>query len=70
MNSIIDMVKEHLEEQNMTMDSLADTFGMSRGSLYNKLSGRNHLLLPEAMELSKWLGISLDELGDAIYATS
>lgn len=67
MTSIIDTVKERLETQNMTMEALADTFDMSRGSLYNKLSGKNHLLLPEAMKLSKWLGITLDELGDAIY---
>lgn len=67
MNSIIDMVKERLERENMTMESLADSFEMSRGSLYNKLSGKNHLLFPEAIKLAKWLGISIDELGDAIY---
>lgn len=67
MNSIIDMVKEHLESQNMTMESLAESFEMSRGSLYNKLSGKNHFLLPEAIRLARWLDVSLDELGNIIY---
>ena len=70
LNSIIDMVKERLEQDGTTMESLADSFGMSRGSLYNKLSGKNHLLLPEAIRLAKWLGMSTDELGNAIYAAS
>lgn len=67
MNSIVDMVKERLVAENMTMEALADSFEMSRASLYNKLSGKNHLLFSEAIELSKWLGVSLDELGDSIY---
>lgn len=70
MNSIASIVKQQLERRNMTMEALADSFEMSRASLYNKLSGKNHLLFSEAIELAKWLDVSIDELGDMIYSDS
>ena len=67
MDKVINMVKVRLEEDGMTMEALADSFEMSRGSLYNKLTGKNHFLFSEAIKLAKWLDISLDKLGDAYY---
>lgn len=55
-------VGRYVETNNTTMGAVADMLGISRSSLFNKLRGSNEFSLSEAFNLSRVLGISLDEL--------
>lgn len=44
------------------MGAVADKLGISRSSLFNKLRGSNEFSLSEAFNLSRILGMTVDEL--------
>lgn len=54
-------VGQYLEANQMTMGAFADKLGISRSSLFNKMRGSNEFSLSEAFNMSRILGISLDE---------
>ena len=53
-------VGEYVEASGVTMGSVADTLGISRSSLFNKLRGASEFSLSEAFKLSRMLGMTLD----------
>lgn len=55
-------VGRYVEANETTMSAVADSLGISRSSLFNKLRGSNEFSLSEAFSLSRMLGLSLDEL--------
>lgn len=55
-------VGQYVEANGTTMSSVADALGISRSSLFNKLRGSNEFSLSEAFNLSRMLGLSLDDL--------
>lgn len=55
-------VGRYVEANGTTMSAVADSLGISRSSLFNKLRGSNEFSLSEAFSLSRMLGLSLDEL--------
>ena len=55
-------VGRYVEANGTTMSAVADSLGISRSSLFNKLRGSNEFSLSEAFGLSRMLGLSLDEL--------
>lgn len=55
-------VGRYVETNGTTMSAVADSLGISRSSLFNKLRGSNEFSLSEAFSLSRMLGLSLDEL--------
>lgn len=54
-------VGQYVEANQMTMGAFAEKLGMSRSSLFNKMRGSNEFSLSEAFNLSRALGMSLDE---------
>lgn len=54
-------VGQYVEANQMTMGAFADKLGMSRSSLFNKMRGSNEFSLFEAFNMSRILGVSLDE---------
>lgn len=63
-------VEEFVNASGMSRDQIATVLGLSRTSLYNKLSGKSEFTLDEAYILSRLLGITVDEIADAAKATS
>lgn len=60
--SLQEMVGKYAEKHCMTKDAIADKLGISRSSFFNKMRGSYEFSLSEAFELSRMLGISLDDL--------
>ena len=60
--NIQEKVGQYVEANGTTMSSIADALGISRSSLFNKLRGSNEFSLSEAFNLSRMLGLSLDDL--------
>lgn len=54
-------VGQYVEANQTTMGAFADKIGMSRSSLFNKMRGSNEFSLSEAFNMSRILGMSLDE---------
>lgn len=59
---IAQRVTAYVDRTGETRESLAKRLGMSRGSLYEKLSDNREFTLSEAYELSKILGCSVNDL--------
>lgn len=55
-------IGEYVESSGITMSSVADSLGISRSSLFNKLRGTSEFSLSEAFNLSRMLNITLDDL--------
>lgn len=55
-------VGHYVEANGTTMGAVADRLGISRSSLFNKLRGSNEFSLSEAFDLSRILGVTVDEL--------
>ena len=55
-------VGHYVEANETTMGAVADKLGISRSSLFNKLRGSNEFSLSEAFNLSRILGMTVDEL--------
>lgn len=55
-------VSHYVEANETTMGDVADKLGISRSSLFNKLRGSNEFSLSEAFNLSRILGMTVDEL--------
>ena len=54
-------VGQYVEANETTMGAVADKLGISRSSLFNKLRGSNEFSLSEALNLSRILGMTVDE---------
>ncbi len=66
--NLSEKVNEYAETNGVTRDELADSLGMSRSSLFNKVRGSYEFSLSEAYTLSRILGVSLDELHELAVA--
>lgn len=55
-------VGHYVEANETTMGAVADKLGISRSSLFNKLRGTSEFSLSEALNLSRILGMTVDEL--------
>lgn len=62
--NLSEKVEEYAKKTGQTRDSMADQLGMSRSSFFNKLKGDYEFTLSEAFNLSRMLGVTLDELHD------
>ncbi len=62
------MVDDYAKARGVTRDAIADKLGISRSSFFNKMRGSYEFSLSEAFELSRMLGITLDELHALIAA--
>lgn len=54
-------VGQYVEANGTTRDAIADQLGISRSSFFNKLRGSYEFSLSEAFNMSRVLGVSLDE---------
>lgn len=54
-------VGQYVGANKTTMGAVADKLGISRSSLFNKLRGSNEFSLSEALNLSRILGMTVDE---------
>lgn len=61
-------IGQYVEARGTTRDAIAVQLGISRSSLFNKLRGDKEFSLQEAFNLSRILGISLDELYELTVA--
>lgn len=61
-------IDEYVDANGTTRDAIAEKLGMSRSSFFNKQRGSNEFSLSEAFNLSRILGVSLDELYALIAA--
>ncbi len=64
--TLSEKVGEYAEKNGETKDSIADKLGISRSSFFNKLRGAYEFSFSEAYDLSRLLGISMDELHDLV----
>ena len=62
MDSIRERVGAYTERTGTTKAELADSLGMSRVTLHNKLNGLSEFSLSEAVQLAKILGCTVDDL--------
>lgn len=60
------MTDDYAKARGVTKDAIADKLGISRSSFFNKMRGSYEFSLSEAFELSRMLGITLDELHELI----
>lgn len=54
-------VGQYIEANGTTRDAIADRLHISRSSFFNKLRGSYEFSLSEAFNLSRIIGVSLDE---------
>ena len=59
---LVEVAQRAACEVSGEMGAVADKLGISRSSLFNKLRGSNEFSLSEAFNLSRILGMTVDEL--------
>ena len=62
----LDALKTQIDTSGLKMQSIAEKLGMSRASLWKKLSGRVEFKVSEITEICKVLNLSNDER-DSIF---
>lgn len=62
MDSIRTHIDLYVEQQNTTKDAIAKAIGISRSSLYDKMSGKRPWMLSEVIDLAAFMGCSVEDL--------
>lgn len=61
------LLKKKIEESGLRLDYIYESLGISRVSLYNKLSGKTEFTLKEARKLCEILNITSLRERDSIF---
>lgn len=64
--TLTEKVNQYVETHDTNREEIASQLGMNRQSLYNKLNGKTEFTMEEAYKLSRMLGITVDELAEAV----
>ncbi len=62
MEAIKANINQFVKERGTTKDAVADAIGISRSSLYDKLSGKRPWMLVEVIGLSNYMGCTVNDL--------
>ena len=62
MEAIKQNVDNYTDEHSTTKDAVAKAIGISRSSLYDKLSGKRPWMLSEVIDLASYMGCTVNDL--------
>lgn len=62
MKSINEHIKRYVKENSTTREAIANGIGISRSSLYDKINGRSHWTLDEAIAMADFMGCTVQDL--------
>ena len=62
MEAIKQNVDNYIDEHSTTKDAVAKSIGISRSSLYDKLSGKRPWMLSEVIDLASYMGCTVNDL--------
>lgn len=55
-------VEAYVSQHGVTKDAVAQAIGISRSSLYDKLSGKRPWMLAEVIDLASYMGCTVNDL--------
>lgn len=62
MDEIRQNINDYVDGHNTTKDALAKAIGISRSSLYDKMSGKRPWMLEEVIKLADFMGCTVQDL--------
>lgn len=62
MEAIKANIEEYIDENATTKDAIAQAIGISRSSLYDKLSGKRPWMLSEVIDLASFMNCTVNDL--------
>lgn len=70
MTQVKEALRQYMDDSGKTCDEVADDLGIGRTSLFNKMRGQYEFTLRESYELSRMLGVTMDEFYEMTRAQS
>lgn len=62
MEGIKQHINDYVDEHDTTREALAKAIGISRSSLYDKMSGKRPWMLEEVIKLADFMGCTVQDL--------
>jgi len=62
MEAIRANIEQYISDHDTTKDAIASAIGISRSSLYDKLSGKRPWMLIEVIDLADFMSCTVDDL--------